>query len=244
VIFDLDDTLVEKEQIFVDAQKAMLQKLNLDPEKQFAVLREIDHELVLLHGGNHSYESWKLAQALWLHVHEGKSLLESAALAFHINKDSIINQLIFDAAKQHDFILKNSTPKIRYGVKKLLSELQKDYILILFSSWEKEAQHKVICSLKFDKIFDAIIIRRKKNKASMLAVKRRGEELLQKVGGKSERMVMVGDRMSQDIIPAKAVGLETIWIPGPYYPGKREECPPDHEVSKLSEVLKILECKR
>jgi len=245
VIFDLDDTLVEKEGIFVNAQKAMLQSLancdsEIDPDKHFDILREIDHEIVCLHKGNHSYESWRLAEALWLHLHEGEDALESAALAFQMSKANISNVHILEAGKQYDKILKENVPKLRDDAWEILAKLKKKYVLVLFSSWEKKPQQKIIVHLGLDKVFDAIVIHRNKNVKSMLEAKRIGEDVLRKISGKPKRMVMVGDRMSQDIIPAMKIGLETIWIPGPYYPGKREEGPPDHEISDLRELLNIL----
>jgi FMN phosphatase YigB (HAD superfamily) len=245
VIFDLDDTLVEKEGIFVNAQKAMLQSLAncdpaINPDKHFSILREIDHELVCLHKGNHSYESWRLAEALWLHLHEGENALESASLSFQMSKTNINNVHILEAGEQYDKILKENVPKLRDDAGKVLAKLKKKYVLVLFSSEEKEPQQKIISSLGLDKVFDIILIHRIKNATSMSEAKRKGEEVLRMIGGKPKRMVMVGDRMSQDIIPAKMIGLETIWIPGPYYPGKREEGPPDHEISDLRDLLNIL----
>ena len=66
VIFDMDDTLVDKETVFIEAQEAMLRTLaghdsRIDPKKDFNTLREIDHELIGLHRGKHMYEYWKLA---------------------------------------------------------------------------------------------------------------------------------------------------------------------------------------
>jgi len=245
VIFDLDDTLVEKEGIFVEAQKAMLQSLSncdptINPEKHFGILREIDHELVRLHEGNHSYEPWRLAEALWLHLHEGQKALESASLSLQMNKANIRDFHILQAGEQYDKILKDNVPRLRENAMEILDKLKKKYVLVLFTSWEKKPQQKIISCLGLDKVFDAIVIHRTKNTSSMLKAKRRGEEVLRKIGGVPKRMVMVGDRMSQDIIPAKSIGLETIWIPGPYYPGKREECPPDHEISNLRELFNIL----
>lgn len=86
-IFDMDGTLVDKDSVFVEAQKAMLQMLgrhdpSIDPEEDFNTLREIDHELVRLHGGKHIYNYQELAKAIWLHLHEKKDWNKAVASAF------------------------------------------------------------------------------------------------------------------------------------------------------------------
>jgi len=245
VIFDMDDTLVDKETVFVEAQKTMLQTMaehdpRIDPDKDLGILREIDHELVRLHGGKHAYKSWKLAEALWLHYHEGKGRLEAATLAFKLKKSNVEHSCITKAAKRHDNILENRIPRLINGAKEVLRELKKKYVLVLFPSGKEKSQQKVIKHLGLDKIFDVIFICEVKNASAFLKAKRRGEEVLSKAAGKSKRIVMIGDRISQDIIPAKEVGLETIWIPGPYFPGNRQEGMPDHEISSLCELLKLL----
>ena len=58
IIFDLDDTLVDKESIFVEAQRNMLKVLakkdsRIHPDDSFDTLREIDYELIKFHGGKH-----------------------------------------------------------------------------------------------------------------------------------------------------------------------------------------------
>lgn len=54
-----------------------------------------------------------------------------------------------------------------------------------------------------------------------------------------EETVVIGDTLTHDIVPAKLVGIETIWV------NRRnerapEDSKPDHEVKKLTEVLKYL----
>lgn len=54
---------------------------------------------------------------------------------------------------------------------------------------------------------------------------------------------MVGDRVDNDIVPAKALGMKTIWIKqgfGKYWKISSEREQADHEVDNLSELLEIL----
>lgn len=245
-MFDLDDTLVDKESIFVDAQLTILQTLSAeDPrlssnEKNFDTLREIDVELVKLNQGVHWYESWKLAQALWLHLHEEKNIHEAVSIAFNKKESALHNPLIVEAAKRHDGILADGIPRLRDNAMDILKELHEKFVLILVSCGMEKSQMKIVKHHKMDKIFDSVIICEVKDADTFLKAKKLGEEILLENGGKAGRLVMVGDRIFQDICPAKAVGIETIWIPGQYDPGDPRKCPPDHQIKSLRELRKIL----
>ena len=54
---------------------------------------------------------------------------------------------------------------------------------------------------------------------------------------------MIGDRLDNDIYPAKKVGMKTIWVKqglGAVQKPKSEEYKADYEVDKLSDILEIL----
>ena len=133
-IFDMDDTLVDKETVFVEAQEAMLQTLaihdpSIDLKRDFKTLREIDHELVRLHRGKHIYDYRKLAKALWLHLHEKKNEKEAAILAFRQPKSGNEPAFIMEAAQKHDDILENKIPNLIDKAERILKELKKRYVL-------------------------------------------------------------------------------------------------------------------
>lgn len=52
-----------------------------------------------------------------------------------------------------------------------------------------------------------------------------------------DRMVMIGDSLSSDIIGGKKFGIPTIW----YNPNNKESNLPDYSVKELNEIFKILE---
>lgn len=55
--------------------------------------------------------------------------------------------------------------------------------------------------------------------------------------------LMIGDRLDNDIYPAKKVGMKTIWVKqglGAVQKPKSEEYKADYEVDKLSDILEIL----
>lgn len=62
-------------------------------------------------------------------------------------------------------------------------------------------------------------------------------------GYKASEIVMVGDRLDNDIFPAKKIGMRTIWIKqgfGGIQIPKSDEYIPDIEISELNNLLDIL----
>ena len=54
---------------------------------------------------------------------------------------------------------------------------------------------------------------------------------------------MIGDRVDNDIVPAKALGMKTIWVKqgfGKYLKKSSESEQADYEVERLAEILEIL----
>ncbi|WP_234121626.1 HAD family hydrolase [Clostridium hydrogenum] len=66
---------------------------------------------------------------------------------------------------------------------------------------------------------------------------------IEKSGYKASETIMVGDRLDNDIFPAKNIGMKTIWIKqgfGGMQKPKTNEYLPDREIASLSELLDIL----
>lgn len=66
---------------------------------------------------------------------------------------------------------------------------------------------------------------------------------VEKSGYKACETIMVGDRLDNDIFPAKNIGMKTIWIKqgfGGMQKPKTNEYFPDREIASLSELLDIL----
>jgi putative hydrolase of the HAD superfamily len=62
-------------------------------------------------------------------------------------------------------------------------------------------------------------------------------------GYNADETVMVGDRLDNDIFPAKTIGMKTIWIKqgfGGMQTPKSNEYIPDKEITSLKELLSIL----
>ncbi|MCI8308128.1 MAG: HAD family hydrolase [Lachnospiraceae bacterium] len=73
--------------------------------------------------------------------------------------------------------------------------------------------------------------------------KRIFEIALERSGCKPENAVMVGDRIDNDIVPAKQIGMKTIWVKqgfGKFWTIAGESEMPDYEANRLSELLAYL----
>lgn len=68
------------------------------------------------------------------------------------------------------------------------------------------------------------------------------ETALERAGCKPQNAVMVGDRIDNDIAPAKSVGMKTVWIKqgyNKYYNPRKESEAPDYIANDLNEVCRI-----
>lgn len=73
--------------------------------------------------------------------------------------------------------------------------------------------------------------------------KRIFEIALERSGCKPENAVMIGDRIDNDIVPAKQLGMKTIWVKqgfGSFWNIMDESENADIEVNNLSDILKYL----
>lgn len=73
--------------------------------------------------------------------------------------------------------------------------------------------------------------------------KRIFEIALERSGCKPENAVMVGDRIDNDIVPAKHIGMKTIWVKqgfGRFWNITSNSEKADYEVENLSDILRYL----
>lgn len=69
------------------------------------------------------------------------------------------------------------------------------------------------------------------------------EIALTEAGCKPQNAVMIGDRLDNDIYPAKLVGMKTIWIKqgfGGMQKPLNEKYKPDYEIKSLSELINLI----
>ncbi len=69
------------------------------------------------------------------------------------------------------------------------------------------------------------------------------EKAFELAGCVADESVMVGDRLDNDIIPAKAIGMKTVWLKNglaKYQSEEHGEGVADHQIDSLFELLRIL----
>ncbi len=69
------------------------------------------------------------------------------------------------------------------------------------------------------------------------------EIALERSNCKSVNAIMIGDRIDNDIVPAKQMGMNTIWVKrgfGQYWNIKQEIEKPDFIVKNLTEICELL----
>lgn len=248
IVFDMDDTLVDRETVYTRAQTEMLKALRSSGASRIRIpqaipkLREIDIELINLHRGDHMYDSNELARALWLHFANKVPPRKAARQAYRESRDDTIRLgPAMAASRVHDVVLQGEIPSLFDSCRKTLNRLRKRYLLVLLASGKRRLQMTVVHHHRLEKYFDLIVVRKVKNRSVFLEVKALAiDAFRRKAGEKPRRLLAVGDRISQDIEPARKAGFETIWIPGPYFPGTTSDGKPTHRIKELAELPEIL----
>jgi HAD superfamily hydrolase (TIGR01509 family) len=144
----------------------------------------------------------------------------------------------------HGFIrtwTKNHRQKINPGIKEAIAELSGKYRLALAGNQPSDVrkeldEHGILKSFALTKVSEDIGIAKPDPKFF--------EYILDKIAVKPKQSVMVGDRLDNDIIPAKKLGLKTILVKaGPYAilkPGTKDENP-DAIIYSVTELPRTVE---
>ena len=101
-----------------------------------------------------------------------------------------------------------------------------------FQAWSR------LCGMKLQHFFDVIITSddAKAKKPSQLPFK----AAIKKLGLKPNEIMMIGDSMKKDIIPAKRMGMVTVLAKYGEFKREKIEERPDFEVEDISQILKIV----
>lgn len=129
------------------------------------------------------------------------------------------------------------------GAQEVLETLQGSYRLYLFSNGSSSIQHSRIAGADMEKYFDGIYISEDvgADKPSPEYFRRNFDAIAKErgYGVDVSLAVMVGDRLSSDILGGKQVGLCTIWL---NEDGKEPgEILPDHTIGHISQLPELLQ---
>ena len=249
LIFDLDNTLVDKNSVFEKAQKKMIEviKGSMPSDDDLKILREMD--LILIKKKKkHLYPFKILALSLWYYFHEKASIKESIQRSedIYAGKSNLLTKkmknaltLAEKAAKMHDEILQNTPPTLFDNVKDVLQTLKnRKVILVLLTEGNTLMQEKTLDTHDLKKFFDDIVICTEKDEHCFLEIKNHWEN----INGRNARMYVVGDGIERDIEPGNRIGAITIWKPGNFNPGTPGKGlkTPDFIVKDIKNVLSIV----
>jgi len=125
-----------------------------------------------------------------------------------------------------------------------LIELKKRYKIAIISDAPRIEAWLRLVTMKIDDFFDAVVtaadVRKKKTYGAPF------NAALKALNVKAEEALMVGDRISRDIEPAKKLGIKTCYARyGERYwtkkPLKRGQSKADFEINDIKELLRVLQ---
>ena len=123
------------------------------------------------------------------------------------------------------------------GAKELLERLSKKYSLGIIANQEAGTQDRLE-KWGMKNYFDVIIASTEIgfSKPDL----RIFEIALQQADCEPNRAVMVGDRLDNDILPAKQLGMKTVWVKQGFSRFQPDSALPDHTIHTLEEIKRIL----
>jgi HAD superfamily hydrolase (TIGR01549 family) len=148
----------------------------------------------------------RLENAMMIKKHESlKSAFEAVAAEFGIKINTYqINMLV--GLWNKNWLLAKPYPE----AEKVLSELKKKYRLIMISNTDNFSVEPVLQKFDFSKYFDKILLSYEqgslKTDGTML------EHALSEMGIPKEDVVVVGDSMESDIMPAERAGMKAVLV--------------------------------
>lgn len=100
--------------------------------------------------------------------------------------------------------------KIKEKIKHILSELSKKYILVILSNGNKEIKIRELKNNNCLDLFKEVFTHEDTNYQK--PDPRAFDFILKKYNLKSQEAVSIGNSLSMDILPAKQIGIKTIWL--------------------------------
>ena len=232
VFFDLGNTLVTGDEFLEEDALKLNQKLFKSIGYDFSI-----EELRMANKRATDYTQKKYRGNPKIH---GRGVFLSAMCKFlHLNIDKeLIERMDREFRKKY-----HASFKLVKHAKEILSYLKNNgFILVLISNGSTEGVNEIIDNVGLRPYFDLIIISEEigKQKCTTVPIK----VALERLGLRPEEVVMVGDRLDEDIIGAKRLGMVAIkhdygkWKDVNY---SGEDVKPDFVIRDLLELRKILE---
>ena len=182
-----------------------------------------------------------------------KSRCDYAINAKNLNRDEFMAKVcemaqtsataVFTAAKFYGVTLppwNNNLEKLYPETLAVLEKLAQKYKLGIIAN-QVEGTQKRIDNWGIGKYFDVVVASAEagvaKPDSAIFKI------ALEKSGCKPENAAMIGDRLDNDIIPAKKLGMKTIWVRqayAVYQKVRNDEEQPDFTIDSIREITEIL----
>src|SRR3989338_1135499 len=219
LIFDLDDTLIDTFSTFSPSRLSDSLQTMIDYGLKIDSPSEALKRLIEIDSKSSS-------------VKETIKNFVTEISAFEVEKYSSIG-----IKKYYEEFKGNCQLKPVDGALELLQKLQKRYNLAIVSKGLKETQYWKINKAGIKKeCFKKIIIVSEEKKTAYAS-------LLQENGYKSSEVLVCGDKYELDLVPAKELGLTTIYFIWGRAKNNKNKVITDYTINDLKEILKIVKLK-
>jgi putative hydrolase of the HAD superfamily len=258
VLFDLDDTLLWDEQSVKEAFRATCEAgakvVNVDADALEAAVRKEARALY------ESFETFPFAkmiginpfEALWANFNEGENenfrQLEKLAPGYRTESWTRglkalgieDNQLGYKLGEQFP-AERRARPLVYEETFQVLDKLKVNYNLLLLTNGAPDLQKEKIAGVpQLASYFEHIVISGSfgEGKPSVAIF----QHALNLLGVAPEECIMIGDKLITDILGSGRAGMTNIWI-NHHNMQRDEEIIPSYEVSRLTDILPIIESK-
>ena len=222
IFFDLDETLLDFKRAEKEAVAFALSNFGIEPT-----------EKTLLRYSKINLSQWKLLE-------QGKITLPEVKIG---RFELLFKELSSDAsakavAECYEKNLAEGAYPL-FGAEDTLKALQSGFRLFLVSNGTAEVQERRLEKTGFGKYFEKIFV--SEEIGFFKPDKRYFESCFAAIDGfEKEKAVMVGDRLTSDVLGGKNAGIRTVWL-NRYGEKNETEIVPDYEISDISDLPKLIE---
>lgn len=257
IMFDLDDTLLwdarSVDEAFHETCKAAAESYPLNPKELEREVRKAARELYA------SYETYEFTKMIGINPFEGfwgkfrddaeefrklanivptyrKDAWTAGLKALGINDEELgakLAELFPNIRRTKHYVYEDAYPT--------LDELKPNYQLLLLTNGSPDLQTEKLSGVpKLQSYFDHIVISggfgRGKPDVSLF------QHALELLGVSKDEAIMVGDKLTTDILGANHTGIASVWINRDNKP-RDEHIVPDYEITSLTELSDIIKKK-
>lgn len=258
VMFDLDDTLLWDDrsvnEAFAETCEVAAESYSLDPKQLETEVKKIARELYA------SYETYEFTKMIGINPFEGfwgkfrddteefrklasvvptyrKDAWTKGLQALGIDDEELGAKLaeLFPAIRRTKHYVYDDT----YST---LEKLKKDYKLLLLTNGSPDLQNEKLSGVpELPPYFDHVVISGGFGKGKPdVSIFQHALDLL---GVHHDEAIMVGDKLTTDILGANRTGITSVWI-NRDHKQRDEHIIPDYEIQSLSELHAILKEKQ